>query len=149
MTEPRYWTADKVAELHKMILSGATSAEICEHFNKSHDAIKQIRHRYNLPLIRKWPDSRIKQLTELRQSGWMRKQLAEFYGVSVSTITRVVHDRAVPRRRYNRFTRKQIQSIRNLSELGFGNHFIGRELNRSAEQIRKALAYYSKRGWPM
>ena len=152
MPGPPYWSPDKITELRKMILSGANNAEICEHFDRSYAAIKQIRHRYNLPPVRrtrKWSGNRLKQFSALRRIGWTRKQLAEFYGISLSAVGRVIDEHAVPRRHYDRLTRKQIQSIRNLSELGFGNHYIGRELYLSGEQIRKALAYYSKKGWPM
>ena len=152
MGRPKLWTNEKLSELMRLKAKGMLDKEIVnlpQFSNYSVEALRLARYR-NLPNRRKynrfrWTPQRVRDLYNLRRAGWPVKKIANYFDTSESNIRNVMDRFALPRRKYEYISQRDLVKIKELRDMGWTAGRIAIKLGQDRITIQSVVSYYECR----
>ena len=151
MPRPKIWTGDRLSELNKLAKEGLNYRELAAYYNVTPQRIGQVIKQYNItpPQVNayKWRGQKLRTFSNLRTLGYTRKQLAEYFGVSVSAIGNVIDRQAVDRSDYHKATCAELEVIRFERARGRSVTQIAIKLGGhwTTRKVQNTVNYYTRR----
>lgn len=154
MPRPRTWTDDKLSELEQLLNNGWSQQKIADYYGVTQTRIYQVIKTYGLvpKYIRnhKWAGQKLRTLAILRNLGYTRKQLAEYFGITVSGINYVIDSYPIKRKvetEYRKLTISDLEKLYAWREQGYSWQRIAIKLGGkwTGMRARNAYRYYAKR----
>lgn len=155
MPRPRTWTDDKLSELEKLLSEGWSQQKAADYYGVTQARINQVVKIYNLNpgYLRnhKWPGQKLRTFANLRRLGYTRKQLAEYFGLTLSGINYIIDTYPIRRKvdvEYRRkLTASDLEKLYVWRAQGYSWQQIAIKLGGkwTGSRARNAYRYYSKR----
>ena len=154
MPRPRTWTDDKLSELEQLLNDGWSQQKIADHYGVTQTRIYQVIKTYGLESKytrnHKWSGDKLRTFSKLRNSGYTRKQLAEYFGITMSGVNYVIDSYPIERKvetETRKLTISDLEKLYAWRAQGYSWQRIAIKLGRkwTGPRARNAYRYYSKR----